>query len=430
MPHTENNARPNLLFIFADQLGSAYMGCYGHPQVRTPNLDRLAAESAMFEKAYTVCPLCTPFRGTLFTGRYPVQTGIYTNWQRIGDNEKTLANCFNEAGYSTTYVGKWHLSERKHTTWVDHKDRGGFKDFVGWDNGHARHIGQKYFDGDSPEELIMENHESDDLTDIACERLDRRAKEDKPFCMFVAYQAPHPYCNPPEEHLDTYRDKPIAYRPTVDHDTKFSGYGNLDSSETIGVKEWTERYFGEITHLDAAIGRLLEKVGELGLDKNTIIVFTSDHGDMGGCHGRFEKSVPNEEAARIPLFIRHPQITGGLRISAPASSVDFMPTVLGLCNLAPCPTTEGVDYSALILGKDGAPERDTVIMQLTDWSCIVRGDDKLTLDPEGEQAKSFFRLSSDPYEESNLVGNPDESGTIGELTALYRQWLADAKSRA
>jgi arylsulfatase A-like enzyme len=108
---SNTSKHPNLLFIFPDQLGACYMGCYGHPQVRTPNLDRLAGESVQFSSAYTACPLCTPFRGTLFTGRYPVQTGIFRNSQRIPEGETTLADLFNRAGYATCYTDL--ASERK-----------------------------------------------------------------------------------------------------------------------------------------------------------------------------------------------------------------------------------------------------------------------------------------------------------------------------
>jgi len=450
-----SESHPNLLFIFADQLGALYMGCYGHPQVQTPNLDRLAGESVLFRNAYTAAPLCTPFRGTLFTGRYPVQTGIYQNEQKIPRSETTLADLFNDAGYATSYVGKWHMAGRPRKIWVAPEDRGGFREFIGWDCGHVRHIDQKYFDGDDPSELVMEGHETDALTDIACERLRRRAADDKPFCMVVSYQAPHPFCDPPDEYAELYRGKPLEFRPLVDREARFTGYG--EESADMSATEWTERYFGEITHLDAAIGRLMAEIEALGLRDNTVVVFTSDHGDMGGCRGRFDKSVAYEEATRIPVTVRLPGQTEGRETDALISSVDFLPTVLGLCGLPATETAEGVDYSGLVVGDPGedaaeAPcgrlrshcrtgrrspggdgqdgERDFVVMQLRDWSCIRAGDCKLTVDPEGTEAREFYRLSDDPFEERNLVSEPAEKGAVADLQAAYREWLRDARIRA
>ncbi|MFW5858346.1 MAG: sulfatase [Planctomycetota bacterium] len=424
-PHPDH---PNLLFVFADQLGALVTGCYGQPQVRTPNLDRLAEDAVRFENAYTVAPLCTPFRGALFTGRYPAQTGIFRNGQRLPDGEPTLADRFNAAGYRTAYVGKWHLAGGPVGTWVPPGTRGGFTDFVGWDCGHARHLGQQYFDGDCPDELPLEGHETDALTDIAIERLQRHAAGDAPFCLFVSYQAPHPYCDPPEEYLAIYRDTELAYRPTVDPDARFTGYRNLATGEQ-DLKTWTERYFGEITHLDAALGRLFGELDRLGLRENTVLVFTSDHGDMGGCHGRFEKSVAYEEATRIPVLVRGPGVTGGRVVAEPFSSIDFFPTLLGLCGLPPCPTAEGADWADHLAGRtDTAPRRD-IIMQLASWACIRRGDEKLTLSLDGSETNALFRLSADPYETDNRVDDPAEEATVHALAEAYRHFLQKLRER-
>ncbi|MBS3761781.1 MAG: sulfatase [Planctomycetes bacterium] len=423
----ERGVPPNLLFVFADQLGAAYMGCYGHPQVQTPNLDRLAGQSVFFRNAYTATPLCTPFRGTLFTGRYPVQTGIWRNSYRIPGSETTLAELFNEAGYATSYVGKWHLAGPPRKTWVPPIERGGFQDFIGWDCGHVRHINQEYFDGDDPEILKMSGHETDAMTDIARERLRRCAEGDKPFCMFVSYQAPHPFCEPPDEYLDLYRDRSLSYRPTVDHDARFTGYG--EESAEMPVREWTERYFGEISHLDAAIGRLLGELEGLGLADDTAVVFSSDHGDMGGCRGLFEKAVPYEEASWIPLIVRLPGQEKGRETDVLFSSVDFLPTLLGLCGLPPAGSAEGVDYAPLLRCEGDAERREHLIMQFEGWSCIRCGDDKLTLDPEGTIPRELYRLSDAPFEQTNLVAEAEEQRTVEELQEAYLSWLEDARTR-
>ncbi len=332
------STHPNLLFIFADQLGATFMGCYGHPQVKTPYLDKLSKESVVFQNAYTATPLCTPFRGTLFTGRYPEQTGIMDNEMRVPRSEVTLASLFNDAGYNTSFVGKWHLSGKPRRTWVPPEERAGFSDFAGWDCGHVWHINQRYFDGDSPKTYTMPGHDTDGLTELARERLQSHAKKDNPFCMFVSYQAPHPYCEAPDEYLDMYPEETLALRPTVDPDSynTWTDHG-VRRPVDISVKEWTRRYFAEITHLDAAISRLIGELETLDLMKDTIVVITADHGEMNGSHGLYQKRVPYEEATRIPLFIKLPGKSEARKPEALFSSVDFLPTLLGLCGLPPAP---------------------------------------------------------------------------------------------
>jgi arylsulfatase A-like enzyme len=424
------NNQPNLLFIFADQLGATFMGCYGHPQVKTPNLDKLCETAVLFQNAYTATPLCTPFRGTLFTGRYPEQTGITGNEMRVPRSEVTLASLFNDAGYNTCFAGKWHLSGNPRRTWVPPEERAGFSDFVGWDCGHVWHVNQRYFVGDSPTTYTMAGHDTDGLTEVARERLQSLSDKDDPFCMFVSYQAPHPICDPPPEYRDMYPRDPLSLRPTVDPGSS-NNYNDFTVRTPVPftVQEWTRRYFGEVTHLDAAIGRLLNELEVLDLAENTVVVITADHGEMMGGHGLYQKSVPYEEATRIPLIVKIPGQTEGREIEALFSSVDFLPTVLGLCGLPAAPSAEGVDYSQLLASRPGAPERNHLIMQLKEWGCIREGDVKLTMDIEGMQPRELYRLTDDPYEENNLVGDPAESKTIQPLQAAYREWLADTRTR-
>lgn len=421
---------PNLLFIFADQLGATFMGCYGHPQVKTPNFDKLKEKAAFFQKAYTATPLCTPFRGTLFTGRYPEQTGVVKNEMRIPRSEKTLASHFNDAGYNTAFAGKWHLSGNPRRTWVPPEERAGFSDFVGWDCGHVWHVNQRYFVGDSPTTYTMAGHDTDGLTEIAKDKLKDLSDKSDPFCMFVSYQAPHPICDPPQEYLDMYPADTLKLRPTVDPESS-NDYRDFTVRTPVPftVKEWTRRYFGEITHLDASIGRLLDELEALGLTDDTVVVITADHGEMNGGHGLYQKSVPFEEASRIPLIIRLPGQTEGREIDSLFSSVDFLPTVLGLCGLPESTAAEGVDYSQMLTSQPDPPERKHLIMQLKDWGCIREGDVKLTLDIEGNEPRVLYRLTDDPYERDNLVGNPGEKALIKKLQTAYKEWLADTRTR-
>ncbi len=422
--------KPNLLFIFADQLGATYMGCYGHPQVKTPQLDKFTERSVIFQNAYTATPLCTPFRGTLFTGRYPEQTGIVLNEMRVPRSEVTLASLFNEAGYNTSFVGKWHLSGNPRRTWVPPEERANFSDFAGWDCGHVWHINQRYFDGDSTKTYTMAGHDTDGLTDLAQDRLKKHSEKEDPFCMFVSYQAPHPYCEAPDEYMAMYPEDKLALRPTVDPESynMWTDHG-VPEPVKISVTEWTRRYFAEITHLDAAIGRLLVSLEAQGLMDDTVVVITADHGEMNGGHGCYQKRVPFEEATRIPLIVKLPGQTQGRSTDALFSSVDFLPTLLGLCGLPAAQTAEGKDYSPLLLSQPDASERQYLIMQLDDWGCIREGDAKLTLDIEGNEPSELYRLKDDPYEQKNLVNDAAERATIEKLKKVYQEWLQDTRTR-
>lgn len=419
--------RPNLLFVFPDQLGAVWTSVYGHPLVRTPNLDALAQQSAVFDRAFTASPVCTPYRGTLFTGRYPCQTGVLHNGYRLPPGETTLAGLFNAGGYATSYVGKWHLSgEPGGNRWVPPQERGGFADFIGWESHHARHWDQKLYEDDPDSPILMPGHETDGLTDIACRRLSRLAGQQRPFCLFVAYQAPHPICEPPEDYHTLYRGNVAGHRATVAPETRFGGYGGAKVDQ--GPQEFAERYFAEITHLDAAVGRLLETLDRAGQADNTIVVFTSDHGEMAGCHGRFGKEVMYEESIRVPLLVRGPGLAAR-RLDRLFSSVDFLPTLLDLCGLGPAPSAEGVSHAAALRGDGGQAGPREIFIELPDRACIRTERWKYEADASIRQGRLLIDLLNDPLEQTNLVGSPLAAEVQAHLHGRLQAWRDGMLSR-
>jgi len=424
----EGSARPNVLYIFADQLGAHYLGCYGHEDVQTPNLDRLAEGAFRFTHAYTASPLCTPYRACLFSGRYPSQTGVVRNSQRLPHGETTLAAVFNDMGYATSYAGKWHLSGKPTAIrWVPPMERAGFADFIGWECLHVRHWDHVVFEDDPDHPTPMPGHETDGLAGLACDRLRRHAAGDRPFFMTVSFQAPHPVCEPPAEYHDLYRGRDLHYRPTVDFDTRFGGYGS--HKVDIGVRDWTSAYFGEITQLDAAVGRILGTLSELGLDESTVVVFTSDHGDMAGCHGRFEKSVMYEEAIRIPLIVRMPGRASGEVRDELLSTVDFMPTLVELAGGATPSSAEGISYAPLLRGEAQSQAREDLFVEVADLGCVRRGAWKLVLKRDGSETRALHNLDEDPFEETNRVGDEGAHGVVSDLAEAYQSWRADIMTR-
>jgi arylsulfatase A-like enzyme len=413
-----------VVLIFPDQLGATWLGCYGHPDVRTPNVDRFAREGTTFERAYTASPICTPFRGTLFTGRYPCQTGITENGFRLPHAETTLAELFNRGGYHTAYVGKWHLSGPPGgNRWVPPEERAGFQTFLGWESHHVDHWSGRIWADDPDRAIPMPGHETDALTEIACDTL---SKLERPFCLFVAYQAPHPPCTPPPDTLALYEHKELTYRANVT-DRKL-WYRRPAWGCDYNLRTFLDRHYGEISHFDSAFGRLLSKVAELGLADNTIVLLTSDHGEMAGCHGLYGKGVMYEEAVRIPLIVRHPAGPSGARSSALFSSVDFMPTLLDLCGLTPAPAAEGVSYGPLIRGKEQTT-RETVTIQYHDL-CLRRGAYKLVTDATAHVPTALHHLETDPYEQDNVVHDLTYRQIVQRMQRELSAWLQDVLSRA
>lgn len=416
--------QPNVLFVFPDQMGATWLGCYGHRDVRTPHIDRFAAQGLLFERAYTATPICTPFRATLFTGRYPCQTGVVENGLRIPHSETTLAELYNRGGYHTAYAGKWHLSGPPGgNRWVPHAERAGFQTFLGWESHHVDHWAGLIW-GDDPEDALpMPGHETDALTDLACQVLEGL---EPPFCLFVAYQAPHPPCTPPDEFLDLYQGRALATRPNVADPQAW--YRRPEWGCDYGRRTFLDRHFGEISHFDRAFGRLLAKVRDLRRDDDTIVLLTSDHGEMAGCHGLFGKGVMYQEATHIPLIVRPPGGAPGVRTPALFSSVDFLPTLLDLCGLPPAPTAEGISYGPLIRGQEQAG-RKAVFAQYREL-CIVRWPYKLVATSTAQQATALYDLDADPYEQRNLVQDAWHRGVGHDLQHALRTWLEDVQSRA
>jgi arylsulfatase A-like enzyme len=412
-------ARPNLIYIFPDQLSACWTSVYGNSRVYTPRLDSLAAESLVFERAYTSSPLCTPYRGTLFTGRLPIQTGISQVGDGIPKGEVPLAALLNEGGYRTSYVGKWHLSGKPHANrWVPPEARGGFQDFLGWESHHVDHWKGLIW-GDDPDLAIeLKGHETDGLTDLACGKIrELSGTKEKPFALFISYQAPHPPCNPPDSFLKMYEGKDLFERLNMKRDAwlKYPAW-KIDYS----VQDFLERYLGEVSQMDAAVGRLLDTVDEAGLRDDTIIIFTSDHGEMAGCHGKFGKQVMYEEAIRVPLIVRHPSGPRGKRTTELFSTIDFLPTILDLCSVESHSGAEGLSHAHLIRGEQQKEVNSSVFISEKEL-CIRRAGAKIVTDYSGSEVRQLFDLETDPYEMRNLAGDPS-AATLQE--DLHKELLA------
>ncbi len=393
---------PNILIVLCDQLGARWLPLHGHPIVTAPHLDRFANESTVFQRAITTSPVCTPYRGCLLSGRYPSQTGLLENGQAYPASVKSIADHLNGRGYASHYVGKWHLSgPPQQNRWVPPDKRAGFQNFIGWESHHVDHYGGLIWEDDPEDPVEMKGHETDALTDIALAQLSKAASAPEPFLLMLSYQAPHPPCSPPERYRAPYERRDLLREPNADA----SAWFKMDSwNADYDIETFRQLYFGEISHLDAAFGRLLMALDETGLRENTLVIFTSDHGEMAGARGLFGKGLMYEEALHVPLIIRAPGQWSGLRTDFTATTVDLLPTILDYAGCAPQENAAGISLRPYIEGKTSAKDRVAIseyrnfCATTRNWKLFTRGR---SLEPA-----ALYNIADDPYEMINLIDDP------------------------
>ncbi len=425
------NSSPNILFLLADQLGARWLPVYGHSVVSTPQLERFARQSTVFERAITTAPVCTPYRGCLLSGLYPSQTSLLENGQAFPTDVKSLARHLNERGYATHYLGKWHLSGApQENRWVPPQSRAGFQNFIGWESHHVDHYSGLIWK-DNPENAIhMPGHETDALTDLAIRQLEKCARADAPFFLTLSYQAPHPPCAPPEAYAQLYDNPALATEPNADPSAWFK---HEAWRADYDVERFRQLYFAEISHLDAAIGRLLSALERLGMCDNTLVVFTSDHGEMAGAHGLFGKGMMYEEALHVPLLIRAPAQSVGSRTNFPVSTIDFMPTLLDYAGGQIEPDFEGISLRPHI--EEQSAEVDRIVISEYHNFCATSRQWKLVTDGRTLAVDSLYDIAEDPYELNNRLEDPACASIQEELSRTLARWhdrvvLESAKAKA
>lgn len=352
--------KPNLIYVFADQLRYSSVGYAGDTNAQTPNIDKLARESVNMCNAVSGHPVCAPYRASLLTGKYTTSTGMVINEIRLNTNHKSFAHVLNDADYNTSYIGKWHMYANELGNHYDPKnsyipkgpDRLGFDQYFAAYNFHHEYYGEPaYYHLDSPEKIYHEKYEPDSQTDMAIEQLTKLSKEDKPFALFLSLGTPHDPWSPdnvPEEYLVRFKDTdfylPENYLP--DNDPHADSWARLNEQERSELTEWMRVYYAMTANLDDNIGRLLEAIHNLGLDENSILVFTSDHGELFGAHGRRAKNIFYDEAVRVPFLLRWKgTLPENKECDACLNTVDVMPTLLSMMDLPTPNDVEGSDMS-------------------------------------------------------------------------------------
>lgn len=424
-----NDSPLNVLFLFPDQMRAQAMGCMGNPDVKTPNLDRLAQEGVLFRNHYANSPVCCPARAIILTGKYAHTNGMIANDLRLRESETSMAELFAEAGYRTGFVGKWHLDGGpRQPGWIPPgARRQGFEFWAANEVSHA-HFDTHYF-RDDPDPVPIKSFEAEAWTDIGVEFLRQTQADARPFFLTVQMGPPHDPYLAPEEYMAMYDPDAISLRPNFAGDDSERELEPNPYVATPGRKE-IAAYYAMVTAVDDQIGRILAELDDLGLRDNTIVIVSSDHGDMLGSHGARLKRKPWEESIRVPGIVRHPGAPAGRETSAIFSHVDIAPTLLSLCGIGPPPEMQGSDLSALILGEsDSGP--DSAYFQIfgpflaggvnhgwrgirTDRHMYARTKDAPWV---------LYDLESDPYELENLAGDPESAALRERLDSELARWM-------
>lgn len=396
--------QPNILFIMPDQWRGMDLGSRGNQQVRTRNLDRLAREGLQFTGMTANSPVCTPARGALLTGRYCHATRTAVNDVPLPDNETTIAEILRARGYYTGFVGKWHLEGGKRLPGFvpPGPRRQGFEFWAANICSHD-YFRMHYF-RDSPQPIAMPGYDTFTWTDLALEFLDSAAARAQPFCLYLQYPAPHdPYLLPP------------GYETMYDP-ARIELRGNWEAgAQRGGTAREIAGYYAAIACLDDQIGRLLQKLDGLGLRDDTIVVFTSDHGNMLGSHRTFNKRKPWEESVVVPGIFRWPRgLKAGAVSTAAFSHVDVVPTLLGMCRVPAPPSLHGADYTrhkpnvAYLMSHV-----KTELNEFEPWRGLRTPRWKYAR--HRDRVWMLHDLAADPFERQNLAANPRYRGLMAKF---------------
>lgn len=420
---SRGECRPNVVLVFADQWRGQAAGYAGDPNVYTPNLDRLARESVNFVNAVSGCPVCSPYRGSLMTGQYPLTHGVFVNDVPLSTNVQSIARAFSAGGYATAYIGKWHLDGHGRSSYTPPDRRQGFEYWKALECTHDYNR-SGYYVGDSTELKYWHGYDAVAQTRDA-ESYIRVHGGARPFFLVLSWGPPHnPYDTAPEEYRRLYDPEGIRLRP------------NVPASSAGEARRDLGGYYAHCTALDACLGRLLKTLDETGKASDTIFLFTSDHGDMLGSQGEWRKQRPWDEAIRVPFLLRYPPLTGGASrtLSAPIDAPDIMPTLLGLCGLPVPATVEGRDFSGYIRGGPDPSGGAAVIAcyhPFGEWERSAGGREYRGLRTERftyvktlDGPWLLYDNQEDPYQMTNLINDPGRAGIRAELEERLQAELA------
>lgn len=411
--------RPNVLYVFSDMQRATSIGCYGDPNVRTPTIDAFARQGARLDTAMSSTPVCCPHRACLMTGLYSHHHGVVSNKVLFTRKARGIAEQFRDAGYVTGYSGKWHIP-----------DGYGSEDSMPLGFPHGQHLkkyGKKLHGhyvrvtvrDESGKEVKKEVYKPTLTTDETIDFIEEKSGGDKPWIFFLSWIPPHgPYASPPE------------YRKHYEGELKLPP--NVPAGlPTEYARKCLPDYYGMVESLDVEFKRILDALDRAGVADDTIVCYSSDHGDMVGCQGYRAKRWPYDESARVPFIIRYPgTIPSGQVIDDPFGTVDVYPTLAALAGLKPPSGIDGLDYSPLLTGKSKKAPRDYAFIQMMyafvpwpGWRGFRTREYTYARTVDGPWI--LFNDAKDPYQMKNLVDDPKSQSLVKKMDKRLADIMAE-----
>lgn len=455
---------PNVLVLMADQHRFDTMGCVGHPVVETPNIDRLAGEGLNFSRTYCQGPLCIPARASFLSERYVRDHGVSDFRYEIPVETPTFMHSMKAAGYHTACVGKMHFHRPEYGGRTSDKltemRAHGFDDVIDiMGKTEAIHVRSEYSDYLESRGLYREFREWMSSNDYYDQIIDGRTIErspiwqpgstplpteafsdtfignrvvqwiddydrDEPFVCWAGFVGPHDPWEAPAEYVDRYRDMDIPLdtttRPPLPSDESFrifTDYFLNDWSQTAGmsaevIRELRRYYYGGVTLIDDAVGRIVGALDRRGMLDNTLLIYTSDHGEMLGTHGFLTKMVFYEPSVRVPLVIRPPGGCDPAVVDGMIEHIDVPATIRAVADAPDVPDGDGRS----LLGHVGDPghafTRDVVHSENWGFGLVATDRHKVVMDETRQVPVQFFDIEDDPDEERDLIDDPESAGIL------------------
>ncbi|ARN56417.1 Arylsulfatase [Sedimentisphaera salicampi] len=475
--------KPNLVFVMSDEHRKQAMGFMNEDPVYTPNFDKFAEKSMVFTNALCSFPICSPSRGTMWTGMYNISNGVMQNKHVWFDNVPTIFESLKNAGYNTAYVGKWHLDShhKEHDSEISHgeynkrrvasdhnnivyylreycpRSRRPYIDFWHANECYNYLFNLCYYEDDPNEPVLGKRWQPEHETDVAIDYIKKQTKKNEPFALFLSYNPPHfgreQYPTgkdipveksswgffAPEEYEKLYADMETTKRPNFERKHR---NGKADNKNII------KGYFGAVTSIDHNFGRLMNYLEEMKLAEDTIVVYTSDHGDMVGSHGRWKKRTWYEESIGIPMMVSWPHKVKARNNNMLFNNVNLMPTLLGLMDIPVPDRVQGKDFSSVL--KGGRVERPESTFVIYDyllqrdkpsdneyklaekhnifsasgvWRCLRTERYSYVVQMIGNKYKlHLYDLEKDPYQMNPLEQKENEA-LFSKLDTLLLDWL-------
>ncbi|MCH2568726.1 MAG: sulfatase-like hydrolase/transferase [Pseudomonadales bacterium] len=447
--------KKNIIVCLCDQLRASEVGCYGNDIIQTPNMDALAASGMRFQYGVTNDPLCMPARSTVVSGQYArTCSGQLNNtsvlfpggWMmppypeegRPHLPDKTLPECLRDEGYYNAAIGKWHIHTWPHEI--------GFDEYVIPRTQHC-HLGQHYT-ANGGAEFVPPGYSLEFELDTVGSFL--QGRDEQPFFLFFNISPPHtPFFDIPNEYRTMYDPREMPIRDNCFIDGVMAGNENVfrtylfenkhyfyklphtkDMPEDFDLRDLYTQYYGATSWVDSAVGRLMGMLQENGLDEDTIVLFTADHGDNLGSHHRWNKTLMYQESSSVPCIYHVPGVTNGkVADTQMVSHVDIMPTMLDLIGAEAPPHVQGRSVAPVIRGEVDVLLNNYVFIESEIQAVGVRTPqytfakrfDRATRQTSRDKMR-LYDIKADPFEMTNLADSEKEHPAIGEWEGILDDW--------